>query len=96
MAEGLGRLLKAAVSTHTLKGISVHGLPPQSHQQFVDDTMLFGHPSSQEASVFKTLLSIFSNASGTSINASKSQLYFFNTPPHHAKKHSQNSGLHYL
>lgn len=43
--------------------------------------MLFGHPSSQEASTFKTLLSIFSNASGTSINASKSQLHFFNIPP---------------
>jgi len=74
MAEGLGWLMKAAVSSRKLKGISVHGLPPHSHQQFVDDTMLFGHPSSQEASVFESLLSIFSNAS-------KSQLYFFNTPP---------------
>lgn len=42
--------------------------------------MLFGHPSCQEAKAFKHLLSLFSEASGTSINASKSQLFFFNTP----------------
>jgi len=42
--------------------------------------MLFGHPSSQEASAFKDLLSLFSKASGTSINATKSQLFFFHTP----------------
>jgi len=81
MAEGLSRLLKSAVSSQALKGISIHGLNPQSHQQFVDDTMLFSHPSLREASVFKSLLSLFSDASGTTINASKSQLFFFNTPP---------------
>ena len=81
MAEGLSRLLKSVVSSQALKGISLHGHAPQTHQQFVDDTMLFGHPSSKEASIFKSLLSLFSDASGTSINASKSQLFFFNSPP---------------
>eukprot|EP00253_Pinus_taeda_P001588 PITA_01588 len=81
MAEGLSRLLKSAVSSHALKGISLHGRAPQTHQQFVDDTMLFGHPSVKEASAFNSLLSLFSEASGTSINAAKSQLFFFNTPP---------------
>lgn len=80
MAEGLSFLLHHAVSSHALKGISLHGLHPLSHQQFVDDTMLFGHPSSQEAKSFKALLCLFSEASGTSINASRSQLFFFNTP----------------
>eukprot|EP00253_Pinus_taeda_P015050 PITA_15050 len=80
MAEGLNRLLHSAISSQTLKGISLHGLHPLSHQQFVDDTMLFGHPSSQEASAFKDLLSLFSEASGTSINATKSHLFFFHTP----------------
>jgi len=42
--------------------------------------MLFGHPSVQEASAFKFLLNLFSEASGISINASKSQLFFFHTP----------------
>eukprot|EP00253_Pinus_taeda_P019493 PITA_19493 len=79
MAEGLSCLLSSAISSLALKGISLHGHNPLSHQQFVDDTMLFGHPSSQEAKVFKYLLSLFSEASGTSINASKSQIFFFNT-----------------
>lgn len=79
MAEGLSRLLKSAISSQALKGISLHGHNPLSHQQFVDDTMLFGHPSSQEAKAFKSLLSLFSDTD-TSINASKSQLFFFNTP----------------
>lgn len=62
MAEGLSRLLKAAIASNKLKGISIHGLNPLSHQQFVDDTMLFGHPSSKEASMFKSLLSLYSEA----------------------------------
>lgn len=80
MAEGLSRLLHSAISTRSLKGISLHGLLPLSHQKFVDDTMLFGHPSFQEAKAFKYFLSLFSEASGTFINASKSKLFFFNTP----------------
>eukprot|EP00253_Pinus_taeda_P020881 PITA_20881 len=80
MAKGLSRLIHHAISSKTIKGIALHGLPPSSHQQFVDDTMLFGHPSSAEAKSFKALLELFSEASGTSINASKSQLFFFNTP----------------
>ena len=41
--------------------------------------MLFGHPSVQEASSLKSLLDTFSEASGTTINAGKSQIFFFNT-----------------
>eukprot|EP00253_Pinus_taeda_P005215 PITA_05215 len=65
---------------NAVKGLALHALNLLSHQQFVDDTMLFGHSSSQEAKAFKSLFSLFSEASGTSINASKSQLFFFNTP----------------
>eukprot|EP00253_Pinus_taeda_P015416 PITA_15416 len=72
MAEGLSRLIHHAFTSQTIKGIALHGLSPLSHQQFVDDTMLFGHPSSAEARSFKALLELFSEASGTSINASKS------------------------
>lgn len=42
--------------------------------------MLFGHLSVKEASTFKALLNLFSEASTTSINASESQLFFFHTP----------------
>lgn len=43
--------------------------------------MLFGYPSVQEASCFKTLLNDFSEASGTNVNSSKSQIFFFHNPP---------------
>ena len=43
--------------------------------------MLFGHPSVQEASKYKSLLDDFSEASGASINTAKSQIFFFHTPP---------------
>eukprot|EP00253_Pinus_taeda_P008637 PITA_08637 len=81
MAEGLGRHIKQALLSHHLKGISIHHTPASSHQQFVDDTMLFGYPSVQEAYHLKSLLSDFSAASGTQVNCSKSQIFFFHTPP---------------
>eukprot|EP00253_Pinus_taeda_P030389 PITA_30389 len=81
MAEGLGRHIKNALLSHQLKGLSVHNTPANSHQQFVDDTMLFRYPSVQEASRFKALLNDFSEASGTNVNCTKSQIFFFHTPP---------------
>eukprot|EP00253_Pinus_taeda_P003053 PITA_03053 len=81
MAEGLGRHIKNALLSCQIKGLSVHNTPANSHQQFVNDTMLFGYPSVQEASRFKALLNDFSKASGTNVNCHKSQLFFFHTPP---------------
>eukprot|EP00253_Pinus_taeda_P031502 PITA_31502 len=81
MAEGLGRHLKQALLSNQLKGISIHNSPASSHQQFVDDTMLYGYPSAQEASRLKSLLKDFSDASGLHVNNAKSQIFFFHTPP---------------
>eukprot|EP00253_Pinus_taeda_P018267 PITA_18267 len=67
MAEGLGRSIKSAQQSLCLKGLSFHNSPAFIHQQFVDDNMLFGHPSVQEARLLKSLLSGFSVASGFSI-----------------------------
>lgn len=80
MAEGLSHLLHFATSSHSLKGITLHGQSPITHQHFVDDNMIFGYPSVQEASAFKLLLNPFSETFGTTINASKSQIFFFHTP----------------
>lgn len=80
MAEGLGQSIKQAQLSQMLKGLSFHNSPAFTHQQFVDDNMIFGHLSVQEACQLKTLLSDFSEASGASINKSKSQIFFFNTP----------------
>ena len=76
MVEGLGRLIHKEVQAHKLRGISLHGAPVTTHLQFVDDNMLFGHPSVQEAHSFKAILRLFSSASGLTINDSKSQIFF--------------------
>eukprot|EP00253_Pinus_taeda_P028233 PITA_28233 len=81
MAEGLRRHIKQALHSHQIKGISVHNSPLTSHHQFVDDMMLFGYPSAQEAHHLKSLLSDFSEASGMQVNGSKSQIFFLHTPP---------------
>eukprot|EP00253_Pinus_taeda_P020347 PITA_20347 len=79
--EGLGCSIKSVILSRNLKGISLHQAPAVSHQQFVDDSMLFGHPSVQEVRYFKAILDNFSNTSGALINNAKSQIFFFNTPP---------------
>eukprot|EP00253_Pinus_taeda_P008458 PITA_08458 len=81
MAEGLGRSLTSAIQTHELKGINLHNAPTVSHQQFVDDNMIFGYSSIQEARSLNSLLNNFSVASGACINRIKSQILFFNTHP---------------
>eukprot|EP00253_Pinus_taeda_P017519 PITA_17519 len=81
MAEGLGRSIKNAIQTQELKGITLHQASTVSHQQFVDDNMIFGYSSVQEARTLNALLLLFSKASGTLINSVKSQIFFFNTHP---------------
>lgn len=79
-AEGLGRLIKQRILTGRLKGLNLHwGSETQSHQQFVDDTMLMAHPAVQEAKELKSTLSLFAEASGVEANPGKSSIYFFNT-----------------
>jgi hypothetical protein len=51
------------------------------HQQFVDDTMLMETPTLREILQIKQVLEEFLEASGMKINQTKSQLFFFNTPP---------------
>eukprot|EP00253_Pinus_taeda_P004604 PITA_04604 len=81
MAEGLGRCINSAILSRNLKGITLHQAPTVSHQQFVDDNMIFGHSSIQEARTLNALLDNFSKASGALINKVKSQIFFFNTHP---------------
>eukprot|EP00253_Pinus_taeda_P010996 PITA_10996 len=81
MAEGLGRCINSAILSRNLKGITLHQAPTIYHQQFVDDNMIFGHSSVQEARALNTLLDNFSKASRDLINKVKSQIFFFNTHP---------------
>ena len=80
-AEGLSRLIHAQVGLGRIRGLSFcEAMEKKTHQQFVDDTMLMGHPSVQEARAFKSCLAAFAKASGLEVNLEKSQVFFFNTP----------------
>lgn len=80
MAEGLGRSLTKARRQNQLKGIKpAHQGPTVTHQQFVDDTMLMGAATMQEARTISQVLKTFSEASGIEINLTKSKKNFFNT-----------------
>eukprot|EP00253_Pinus_taeda_P036339 PITA_36339 len=80
MAEGLGRSIKASLFSQKLRGLSFPNTPAFTHQKFVDDNMLFGHPSIHEARQFNSPLTNFLEASGAKINKAKSQIFFFHTP----------------
>jgi hypothetical protein len=81
MEKGLGHYIKTSVENGSLQGLALHGLQPAtSHSQFVDDTVLMNTPMAQESSKLNSILSDFSEATGTSFNLAKSHLFFFNTP----------------
>lgn len=81
MAEGFSRSIFVALHSNKLAGLQPYAFsPPYMHQQFVDDTLLMGLLTIREASSFKSILSDFCAAFGTTINLEKSKLFFFNTP----------------
>ena len=64
----------------SLRGLKIHNHSPITHQQFMDDNLLMGHPCVQESKTFKRILSTFSKASSMTINQEKLEIFFFNTP----------------
>ena len=79
--EGLGRNLKSLRLENKIKGLSIiEELEPQTHEQFVDDTMCMAPSTVQEARGIKDGLDTFLEASKLEINKVKSQVYFFNNP----------------
>ena len=57
-------MLKKYNVTGSLKGIPLHDHTPLTHQKFVDENLLMGHPSVQEARSLNHILTTFSKASG--------------------------------
>ena len=69
-AEGLSNIIQAKEEASRIRGLVLHKyMKKQTHQQFMDDTMLMGHPSIQEARAFKSSLSLFAKASSLAVNA---------------------------
>ncbi|KAH9304801.1 hypothetical protein KI387_009205, partial [Taxus chinensis] len=61
----LSRSIKAAIQDGSLKGLHVSSnLPPLTHQQFADDTFLFGQGTVPEARRISSILDSYSAAAG--------------------------------
>jgi len=80
MMEGLGRAIKMENAEGRIQGIklTLDGVA-NTHQQFVDDTMLKGIPTVREASAIKNILNDFAMAAGTEVSLNRSKIFFFNT-----------------
>eukprot|EP00253_Pinus_taeda_P036048 PITA_36048 len=78
--EGLGRFIKKEREANRIKGLKLWGNNlPLTHQQFVDDIMLFGEPTVKEVKHLRRNLDLFVDASGLEINRDKSCVFIFNT-----------------
>lgn len=65
MAQTLGREISVALNENEIKGIKVtNGVDNVTHQQFVDDIMLFGTTSLAKARCFNHTLNTYFRASG--------------------------------
>eukprot|EP00253_Pinus_taeda_P016827 PITA_16827 len=79
-AKGLGRYIKKERAANKIKGLKLWGNDlPLTHQQFVDDIMLFREPTVKEVRQLKRILDLFAEASGLEINRDKSCVFIFNT-----------------
>eukprot|EP00253_Pinus_taeda_P017716 PITA_17716 len=79
-AEGLGRFIKKEREANRIKGLKLWGNNlPLTHQQFVDDIMLFGEPTVKEVRHLRRILDLFAEDSGLEINRDKSCVFIFNT-----------------
>ena len=80
MGKGLSRLVQAQYASEEIHGLNLHkGMDKKTHQQFMDDMMLMGHPSVHEARAFKRGLKLFAKDLGLVVNIDKSQVFFLNT-----------------
>ena len=77
MIEGLGRAIKMENAEGRIQGIklTVDG-EANTHQKFVDDTMLQGIPIVREARAIKNILNDFAMAAGTEVSLNKSKVFF--------------------
>lgn len=75
----MGRYIKKEREANNIKGLRLWGNNlPVTHQQFVDDIMLFGEPTVREIRQLKRILELFVEASGLEINKDKSCMFIFN------------------
>lgn len=81
LVEGSGQFMKQNMREGHLKGLVISPQTnPLSYLQFVDDALLLGKPTVQEARAIKKTLDVFLSTSGMKLKIDKSIILFFNTP----------------
>ena len=81
IVEGIGRSIKVIQANWGICGLKVHPRAEvQTHQQFMDDAMLIGHPSIQEAQAIMGCLQEFVEVPRLEFDEEKSHSFFFNNP----------------
>lgn len=74
------RNIQKLVNYKSLKGVKVSSsLLLDSHQQFANDTLMFGEAWLGEAGIWKQVMDGYVVVSSYFINYEKSKIYFFNT-----------------
>jgi len=72
--------VRARLANEQIKGLRIWGNEiPITHQQFVDDVVIYGQATLKEAQQVLKILLEFTKASGIEINNEKSEIFFFNT-----------------
>lgn len=78
-AEGLGRYFKKELRERKIQGLRLWGNHTTvTHQQFVDDIMIYCKVSLNEVRRIKRILEVFMKGSGMEVNNEKSRTFFFN------------------
>lgn len=78
-AEGLGRYIKKELRDNNIQGLQLWGTRTTvTHQQFVDDIMIYCKATLREVKRIKKILEIFMEATGMEVNKDKSRTFFFN------------------
>eukprot|EP00253_Pinus_taeda_P005642 PITA_05642 len=79
-AEGLGRYFKKELRERKIQGLRLwSNHTTVSHQQFIDDIMIYCKVSLNEVRRIKKILEVFMKGSGMEVNKEKSRTFFFNT-----------------
>lgn len=80
LLEALGKSLKQKRIESSLKGLKIaNSSKLETHQQFIDSTLLYGEANEKEAEIINSTLIDYTKASRQEINSAKSEIFFFNT-----------------
>ena len=83
VTEGLHDLFKKAKENENIKGVSLCAAGPWvSHLLFVDDSLVFCRATIAECVQIQSLLFIYEQASGQSINRGKTSIFFSSNTPY--------------